>query len=392
MKNPPEEDLQETIVLGRALRALSDMTTPLYDGSLMLDGINARQLTRFVRAALIPLRDALADASAMLAARRRKQSTRALRVWAKKATLKEAHAATKPLEFTAAYSASSSRDHVGEMTAQEAADGGLVEWSSHWNASDRDQGAHIQDLVMQVVSRGPRAWYVPNDGCHDPLPLPPIDGKRIDRTSKRFKGTTGIGFDWLRLRHISWLPAEAKEGLAMLLMFIERVMKWPSMARGVIAVALSKKGGGSRLIGLLTALYRLWAKLRYEDVQEALESRLARPFLAAAPGEGAAKAAAVAALLGESAWARGEVAATTLADVAKFYEQVTFDEIVQGAAAFGIPAPIIALALHQYAGPRRIRVGKAFSAAAYPRRSIVPGCTWATVLIRTIIVGPAERF
>ncbi len=52
---------------------------------------------------------------------------------------------------------------------------------------------------------------------------------------------------------------------------------------------------------------------------------------------------------------------------------------------------IIALATHLYLAPRRIRVRNAFSEAVVPRRSVVAGCTWATVLIRLIVIPPAER-
>ena len=62
-------------------------------------------------------------------------------------------------------------------------------------------------------------------------------------------------------------------------------------------MALGKKAGGCRLIGLATALYRIWAKIRYLDCRAVLEERLKRPFFAAAPGAGAARAAFEAAFL-----------------------------------------------------------------------------------------------
>ncbi len=132
--------------------------------------------------------------------------------------------------------------------------------------------------------------------------------------------------------------------------------------------------------------------MRYINVQEELEARLGRPFLTAAPNEGAARAAATASLMGEAAWGRKEVAATTTADIAKYYEQITYEELAHGAVSFGIPQSIICLALHQYTGPRRVRVGKAHSAAVFPKRSVIAGCSWATVFIRAITIGPAEKF
>ncbi len=48
------------------------------------------------------------------------------------------------------------------------------------------------------------------------------------------------------------------------------------------------------------------------------------------------------------------------------------------------------LAAHFYLGPRRIRVGRAFSRLIFPTRSLVAGCTWCTVLIRIIVLRPLD--
>ncbi len=187
------------------------------------------------------------------------------------------------------------------------------------------------------------------------------------------------------------LSDAALQALVLILNGIEQDQRWPGTLRGVAAIALAKKTGGSRLIGVTGAVYRLWAKLRYDDVREQLEARLARPFMSAAPGIGAERAAVEAALNGELAIARGEVSATTLVDLKKYYEQIGFGEFANGSAAVGIPRAIANLALHLYAGPRRVKVGKAWSAPAFLARSLLLGCTWAMVLIRAITIGPAER-
>ncbi len=374
-----------------ALDVLINTTSEINDEASQLDIWTVRGMSNDEAEKFQAAEQRVTSAFARLAARRRRNHTRALKAWAKAASIKTSHSATRGAETVTAYSASPSKAHAGERTAQNAADAGLREWSPQWLASDADVGDDIVAAVQRVASQGPRAWYVPEDDILPPIAIPPIEADRIDKSSRTFRGTTGVSQDHLRLRQVSWLSRGTKTALARILELIELAMKWPSIARGTIAVALGKKGGGSRLIGLIVALYRLWARIRYDDIQEALESRLSRGFLTAAPGEGAARAAAVASLTCEAAWGRGDVAATTTADIAKYYEQITFDEVIQGAIAFGIPARIVALALHQYAGPRRVRVAQAHSRAAYPAPSIIPGCTWAAVLIRTIMVGPAEK-
>ncbi len=175
-------------------------------------------------------------------------------------------------------------------------------------------------------------------------------------------------------------------------MTIEKRRRWPDLLRRITAIARAKKAGGSRLLGLAIGLYRIWARIRHDDTAEPIEIRLSRPFFTAAPGGGAERAVATAAVFCEAARARGEVSASTTVDIAKFYEQIEFAEIADGGLAIGMPEEIILLTIHAYAGPRRIRVDKAWSKPVYPQRSIVAGCTWATIHIRTLAIGPTEKF
>ena len=160
----------------------------------------------------------------------------------------------------------------------------------------------------------------------------------------------------------------------------------------MVAVALGKKTGGCRLIGLATAVYGIWARVRYLDCRLALEAGLKRPCFAAAPGVGAAKAAFEAAFVGEAAAARGLDSACTLVDLRQFYEHIEVMEFATGARSLGLPLKIVTLTAHLYLGPRCIRVSKAHSKPVFPIRSILPGCTWATVHIRFMMLSPADSF
>ena len=224
------------------------------------------------------------------------------------------------------------------------------------------------------------------------IPLPPLIGQRLRQTAKRFRGATGVGGDWLRPRHVALLSDQAADALATLLTAIEHIRRWPEVIRSFVEVALGKKSGGSRLIGLGAAPYRIWARTRYLDVKAALEPRLKRPFLSAALGRGAARAAFDTTWAVEQAAAKQQSAATTSADLTQFYEHVRVVEFAHGACSFGVPMRIIALAAHAYTGHRRIRVGRAISRKIYPRLSIVAGCTWATVWVRVYVIEPVEGF
>ncbi len=125
--------------------------------------------------------------------------------------------------------------------------------------------------------------------------------------------------DFLRPRHIAFLSKAARAALDRLFMLIEGRRRWPDLLRRITAIARAKKLGGSRLIGLAIGLYRVWTRIRHDDTREPLETRLARPFFAAAPGGGAERAVASAAIFCEAARSRGERSASTTIDIAKLY-------------------------------------------------------------------------
>ncbi len=202
---------------------------------------------------------------------------------------------------------------------------------------------------------------------------------------------TGVGLCGLRPRHLLLVSRACRTSLAYVLKAIERRRRWPDALREVVEVALGKKMGGARLIGLTSTIYRVWARLRHLDCRTLLESRIARPFLSAAPGRGAERAAFDIAREAEAATAKGEQSAATLLDIARFYEVIEPGEFACAARKFGVPQSIISLCIHTYLGPRRIRVRGALSRKIFPTRSIVAGCTWATVFVRILAIAPAEK-
>ena len=76
---------------------------------------------------------------------------------------------------------------------------------------------------------------------------------------------------------------------------------------------LAKKLGGTRQIGIITSLVRIYTKVRYLDMRCQLEARLERPYFYAAPGKGGVKAVARQAVVTEQALAQeGGGAASSL--------------------------------------------------------------------------------
>ncbi len=327
----------------------------------------------------------LEDALLRLARERTRRMRAKARRWAASLPADAGHRLTKASEATLSLSASSEKSHHGERTPQAAADAGEREWGPIWKSSEQDQSEAIMDALSRMQANAD------DDDSYPIIHLPPIDPTRLGYAARRVRATTGVGGDWIRMGHIGrLLSAGALAALAKWYEAVEKYGKWPAAIRNVIEVALSKKAGGARLVGLAASLYRIWAKVRYQDIRAVLEQRLARPELCAAPGRGAASTAFELSLAAEVANARDGVAATSIVDISKFFEYVDILDFAMPALKLGIPKVILALAGHFYLGPRRLRVSGAYSRALHPRRSIVAGCTWCTVFIRVAVNKPLD--
>ena len=336
----------------------------------------------------------LAGCLSRAVAAKKQRELASIRQWARTATLKQAHAATKPCAFVAAHSASPSKGHRGELTPQAAADVGRAEWARVWHAVDGEVHGLVGRIMQALPAEGdpPSRFFAVDDGPYVPLDLPPISPEKLRVVLRSFRTGTAVGVDWVRLRHLALLSGPALAELASILEAMELGGSLPAALAGTVAVALAKRSGGSRLIGVAAALYRCWSKIRYADLRDELEARLARSFLAAAPQQGSLRAVSELALRAEQAQLKGLESAAALVDISKFYESLDLVDVAQAADYMGVPRPVISLCLSFYLAPRRIRVGRSWSKPLFPQRSIVAGCTWAMIYIRCLILGPAERF
>ncbi len=81
---------------------------------------------------------------------RHRKSLRTVRIWARCASEKLAHRATKRPEVAPLKSASADKHHAGELTDQRAADHGMAEWSNSWEAEIHDGGGDILKTVEET--------------------------------------------------------------------------------------------------------------------------------------------------------------------------------------------------------------------------------------------------
>ncbi len=375
------EDSDAQRELNRGLRVLASLARASRNRPPLLDrwcrGEGEHNLD-----AVVATRDQLEMVLHELAARRSARCQREMRRWAQTASLAVAHRATKTPEPVTAFSASASKEDRGAIGPQEAADNGICEWGPTWKAS-------VEEITEEIMRAVEAVEVV--DRLHDELALPPFTDERLFASGRTFSGRTAVGICGARPRHIIILTRAARRALCLLLELTKEARRWPGAIREVVEVALSKRTGGSRLVGLSPTVYRLWARVRYRDCRAVLEERIERPFLAAAPKRGAVRAAFEAARVTEAAVARDQSAAATLLDVAQYYEYIEPVEYAVSAVNFGLPKVVVALATHLNLAPRRIRVTAAYFVSVLPRRSLVVWCTWATVFIRLIVIPPAEQ-
>ncbi len=376
------EDMECTAAIRRAMQLLASLVQSTHGRFPGIERLCLGDVGDIIDRAR-KLYDELQDEMKKLAERRKSKSTAEVKRWAARAPLAVAHRATKAFEATTVLTASASKKHLGHRTAQRAADGGAVEWGPKWG----DQGRDVAEEILEAME-AMEAF----ESLFPDIVMDPLDEDDMHRAGMQCRASTATGTDITRPRHVVLLSRAARRQLARILNLVERVMRWPRTARAVIAVALTKKSGGSRLVGVATAIYRWWARARYMHCRKALEQRIARPFLSAAPQRGAMKAAFELAFAAELAVSRNEQVATTMVDMAQFYENIRADEYFRGGRRFGVPAVILVLTTHLYLGPRHIRVREAYSRELFPAWSVLAGCTWATVHVRLLIIDPVERF
>ena len=127
-----------------------------------------------------------------------------------------------------------------------------------------------------------------------PIELPNrmrMDVERLRRTIRSFKHTTTTTYDNLKPRILDELTDDAMNEIILLFRHIENVGRWPKQWKRPIIVIIPKpKHGEWRLIAMLPALYRIWAKHVGKDVSAWMHP-LNREWIAFGPGRAAEAAA-----------------------------------------------------------------------------------------------------
>ncbi len=217
-------------------------------------------------------------------------------------------------------------------------------------------------------------------------PLNDITSADVEVGLSSIKLGTGLGGDGVAPLMLRSLPREGKRDLAPLLNACEWQGGWPRQLLLVVMAVLPKEAGGSRTIGLLTMLVRLWCRCRKPHGRKWTEA-VAGYFDDAVPGSSAGAAAYERAVLDETAAALQVNVIEALWDLSKFYDSVDMGRLVVTALSWGYPPQILVMLITTYAAPRAMRIVVCLSAGVSPSASVITGCGEGCNMARAMVRG-----
>ena len=151
-----------------------------------------------------------------------------------------------------------------------------------------------------------------------------------------------------------------------------------------------KENGTFRTIGLLSEIYRIWAKLRMPLVR-AWGAGVPRAFFAAGVGKSTEDSIGRVLLHGETI-STAEEAAVIVADIDKCYENVSHEKLRKAAIQHKFPLAILRLCMKMYRAARTVCWDGVFSNFVHSSQTLVPGCSIALWLLQLVMITPIDEF
>ena len=207
--------------------------------------------------------------------------------------------------------------------------------------------------------------------------------------AKTYRKKTSLGADSSHLKWFGWLSGPLLDGLAKLLVALERAGLWPEQMRTRLIAQIPEASGGRRPIGLLPALARVWERVR-KPVVAAWRRTVERDYNWAAKGRSPQAAAWKQALRDEVAAARGQDSAATLVDLVKAFEMVKLELVWRQGLALHFPPPVLRLVLESFAFARLLTLGRAVADAVHTLSAILAGGNFATDALFVVLVCPCD--
>ncbi len=257
-------------------------------------------------------------------------------------------------------------------------DGYSAKYNGLWNGGGGAEG-------QTAGERAGKPWQC---GGNEPLGRPtPADIRAAART---FSASTAVAYDGFAMRHYEWLSDGALHTLADIIELTERTGKLPPQLGAIAMPLLGKPRGGHRAIATFVSLYRLWGRLRRDQVRQ-WEDSLQRPYFAAGAGKSPVDSVWRQAAQAEAAVAAGEGSATLLWDLAAFFESIQRKQLWYRARRLGFPTTVAAVAFNAYGAARLLSLGGVLSRPLFAENGIPAGCGFAMALTKAYVAEAFDR-
>ncbi len=218
--------------------------------------------------------------------------------------------------------------------------------------------------------------------------LTPARLREVAQTVSYRNAQTDDGF---HPRQLACLSDEALLTLSIILQAVEVSGRWPRQVSMVITPLIPKPKGGFRPIGLLPAIYRLWAKAR-RDLADRWEADHRRAFLSSARGNGPIDTMWRMTARQEAGVARDDQAGVIAEDLAAFFETIDRNTLMREAEVLGYPIPLLRGALGAYSAARLLTLQGRVGRELYPTVGVIAGCSLAMSLTKLFYLRALDTF
>ena len=177
----------------------------------------------------------------------------------------------------------------------------------------------------------------------------PIDGITAEDLEETLQDTkeTAAGLDQWAPADLKMWSKEALVQLAKLMNLIEKSGRWPKQMKSARAAFLPKEEEDPlepqsyRVLLMLPAVYRLWAKTRLRHIAPWVDDWRTEEMFAGVPGRGAADASYHTALVIENCLLKGEEFTGGAADIYKCFDQIDRTLLYRILEEAGLPKRIL---------------------------------------------------
>jgi ribonuclease HI/exonuclease III len=178
-------------------------------------------------------------------------------------------------------------------------------------------------------------------------------GERLRRVAAKSDDSSAAGLDGWRPAELKRLPLQVMDRLAAILNLCEEKRVWPNELMFASMPALAKSDGGTRLLTLLSAIYRLWSAARWEDAAAWQDSLAVDGLLGCRPSFSATHSWFLTALQVEAVIDAGSSLAGLIADLVKAFDRLPQSLLRDLGVYMGIAPCVMDLLYHMWSGARR---------------------------------------